>query len=94
MDLNTYENFTPYEINIIAQELNEKEQIKIENKLHLAITQSYYTEAFHRTKKLKPLSKYLNKMSQKKKQQTDSDIFEIVKLLNKMYGGDIVGSTT
>lgn len=79
---------TPYELNLHVRVHQEIKKEKAENDISIA----YYTAYFHRVEKLKPLEKYLNK-KQIKRQMTDKEMFEQVKMLNAAFGGEVLESS-
>lgn len=79
---------TPYELNLHVRVHQEIKKEKTENDISIA----YYTAYFHRVEKLKPLEKYLNK-KQVKRQMTDKEMFEQVKMLNAAFGGEVLESS-
>lgn len=54
------------------------------------IEAAWFCAAFSRQKKLPKLSKLFKKKGQRKQQQTDEQMLEIVKALNTAYGGEVI----
>ena len=51
---------------------------------------AWHVEAFARQKKLSKLSKLIQTKKTIKKNQTDEQMLETVKIINAMYGGEVV----
>jgi 3-deoxy-D-manno-octulosonic acid (KDO) 8-phosphate synthase len=66
---------------------SEKQKEQVEEKTQIAIITAYYTEYLHRIKKMPKLEKLLNI---KKKQSTDEELFNVVKNINAMLGGQTI----
>lgn len=76
---------TPQEFQLTIEALTENKRDHINDLIFLA----WHIEAFARTKKL-PRLKSLIKTNRQNIKQTDEQMFEIVKTLNTIYGGDVV----
>lgn len=84
--LSEFWGMTPYEFNICMDSFADKEKERSKE----LIIQAYYTEAFARMKKLPKLKDLLK---DKEKKQTDEEMLAVVKKLNSMMGGEVIGSS-
>lgn len=84
--LSEFWRMTPYELNIYMDSYADIEKERSKE----LIIQAYYTEAFARMKKLPKLKDLLK--DKEKKKQTDEEMLAVVKKLNAMMGGELVGS--
>ena len=91
---NEFYYMTIAELGFIFSDYAEKMKFENENKVQLAIITAYYTAAFERKKKLPKLKDCLIKTEKTKVLQTENQMFETIKMINAMYGGEIIGSST
>lgn len=83
--MSEYEDMTPKELNILASVKQQKE----EQKLEYNVIQAWFTEYYHRVKKLPSLTEALEDLKPKKEQTVD-DMLAVVKALNAKFGGKVV----
>ena len=76
---------TPFELFICIESFEDKEKERSKE----LIIQAYYTEAFARMKKLPKLKDLLKE----KKKQSNKEMLEVVKRLNAMMGGEVIGGS-
>lgn len=76
---------TPFELFISVEAFEDREKERSKE----LITQAYYTEAFARMKKLPKLKDLLKE----KKKQTNEEMLAMVKNLNAMMGGEVIGNS-
>lgn len=82
---------TPYELNIYAQTYNEKQQEEMKEKITLAYLNSMWTIQWlgKRHQQPKPLKEILKNVGREKKRMTDEQMFNQVKVLNAVFGGEV-----
>ncbi len=88
LDISQFDEMTPYELNLHIEAYSEKIKRETEDGVILVWLGEYY----HRLKKLPPLKKALEELTEKKKKQpmTDNEMLEVVKKLNAQFGGMVV----
>lgn len=82
---------TPYELNIYAQTYSEKQQEEMKEKITLAYLNSMWTIQWlgKRHQQPKPLKEILKSIGREKKKMTDEQMFNQVKVLNAVFGGEV-----
>lgn len=80
---------TPYEFTLIVNSYVEKKEEKEDEKLTLAYLNAMWTIQFLGGKNIPKLEDYLNRKT--KKEMTDKDMLNQIKLLNNVLGGEING---
>ena len=82
---------TPYELNIYAQTYSEKQQEEMKEKITLAYLNSMWTIQWlgKRHQQPKPLKEILKNIGREKKRMTDEQMFNQVKVLNAVFGGEV-----
>lgn len=75
---------TPYELSLTIECYTESKEAELQESLTLVWLGEYY----HRTKRLPSLKSELQKLTpQTKKEMSDSEMLEVVKMLNTQFGG-------
>lgn len=77
---------TPKEFKIVLEVYADKQRERYNDLIYVA----WHVEAFQRQKKLPKLSELIKTKKTKKQIQTDEDMFNVVKSINSMYGGEVV----
>lgn len=72
------------ELKIYIEDYKERTKNDQEERLILA----YLNAAWQRSKKMPSINKILGKKEPEKKKMTDQEMFERVKMLHKLFGGD------
>ena len=82
---------TPHELNIYAQIYSEKQQEEMKEKITLAYLNSMWTIQWlgKRHQQPKPLKEILKNIGREKKKMTDEQMFNQVKVLNTIFGGEV-----
>ena len=82
---------TPYELNIYAQTYSEKQQEEMKEKITLAYLNSMWTIQWLGKKHQQPppLKEILQSIGREKKKMTDEQMFNQVKVLNAVFGGEV-----
>lgn len=75
------------EISLIINVHQEKQKTEAESQVQLAIINAYYTVALDRSKKLPKLNSLLN--MKKSKKSSDEDLFNKIKNMNALFGGQV-----
>lgn len=88
LSLSEYEEFTPKELNLLAEVYAEKEKEKVESNITFAWLNAYY----QRVEKLSPLKECLDEAlgrTPKGEEMSDDAMLEMVKRLNAQFGGKV-----
>jgi len=86
---------TPYELNIYAQTYSEKQQEEMQEEMKEKITLAYLNSMWtiqwlgKRHQQPKPLKEILKNIGREKKRMTDEQMFNQVKVLNAVFGGEV-----
>lgn len=82
ISISEYNEMTPHELNLHILAYAEKQRQDMEEKVALARLGEY----LHRVKKLPSVDELLK---QPKRQMTDEEMYEQVKKLNALFGGEV-----
>lgn len=88
LSLTEYEEFTPKQLNLLAEVYSAKEKEKVEENITFAWLNAYY----QRVEKLNPLKECIDEAFGKKPEEeemTDDAMLEMVKKLNAQFGGKV-----
>lgn len=82
---------TPYELSVYAQTYSKKQQEEMKEKITLAYLNSMWTIQWlgKRHQQPKPLKEILKSIGREKKKMTDEQMFNQVKVLNAVFGGEV-----
>lgn len=84
LSIEQFELMTPYELSLTIESYTEQKETLLKEQLSLVWLGEYY----HRTKRLPNLQSELKKISSEtKKEMTDDEMLEVVKMLNAQFGG-------
>lgn len=82
---------TPYELNLIARNYQERQRNTFKEKLALEYYNAMWTIQWlgKKSQHPKPLDEILDNLYKEKKVMTDEDMLKQVKALNAMFGGEV-----
>lgn len=87
LSVEEFNYLTPYELTLHLEAHFERQEAELKERLTLVWLGEYY----HRTKRLPKLKDELRKISgESKKVMTDDQMLEMVKSLNKQFGGKVI----
>ena len=88
--LSEFYKMTPKEFNIYVEGFNERKKNKLELEQKALIYQAYLISRWVWAKDV-PIEKILNELetSKEKKEMTDEEMLNRVKILNTMFGGEV-----
>ncbi len=82
---------TPYELNVYAKVYFEKQKNEFKEKITLEYLNAMWTIQWlgKRSQHPQPLQKILDSIDKQTKVMTDIEMFNQVKILNKLFGGEV-----
>ncbi|MFS8541240.1 MAG: hypothetical protein LOD89_04035 [Tissierellales bacterium] len=82
---------TPYELNVYAKAYFENKKIEFKEKLTLEYYNAMWTIQWlgKKSQHPQPLQKILDSIDKQTKVMTDIEMFNQVKILNKLFGGEV-----
>lgn len=84
IDPQKFWDYTPYEVELLIDKYVESEKNTYKNLIRLA----WFTEAFHREKKLPKIDKILKDKIDKKEPASEAEMLAELKRMNAMLGGN------
>lgn len=81
---------TPYELQLKAEKYYEKKKNRYKDEITLFYLNAYWTIQWLGKNKPRPLEKILKGLDKEKKVMTDEQMLNQVKMLNKIFGGDVI----
>ena len=87
MNILDFWELTPYEIGIVAKAYQDRMKYEYEQSITMAYMTAYWTNQWQSKRKPLSLDKILN-TKKEEKVMTDKQMFEQVKKLNKLFGGE------
>lgn len=90
MPLSEFWEMTVYELNLVANNYNENKKQDYKDKLSLEYYNAMWTIQWlgKKSQQPEPLNKILDNLYKENKVMTDDQMFEQVKMLNRMFGGE------
>jgi hypothetical protein len=88
--LSEFWEMTVYELNLVANNYNENKKQDYKDKLSLEYYNAMWTIQWlgKKSQQPEPLNKILDNLYKENKVMTDDQMFEQVKMLNRMFGGE------
>jgi len=79
---------TPFELDLLIENYCERMKYEQEEKITLAYMTALWTVQWQSKNKPKPLNEILG-IEEEKKEMTDEEMLKQVKILNKLFGGEV-----
>ncbi len=91
ISLGEFWEMTPYELNVYAKAYFENKKNEFKEKLTLEYYNAMWTIQWlgKRSQHPQPLQKILDSIDKQTKVMTDIEMFNQVKILNKLFGGEV-----
>lgn len=88
ISVNEFWDMTLDELNLYARIYVDKQKQEFKDKVTLAYQNAMWTIQWLSKNKPEPLSKILDNLYKEKKEMTDEQMLQQVKMLNKLFGGE------